>query len=58
MRPEGLCHSNDTIGNRTRDLPACSAVPEVTAQLRARPMNKGPVAIFLPLSHVVLCPNA
>jgi len=30
--PEGLCqlkNSNDTIGNRTRDLPACSAVPQI-----------------------------
>jgi len=25
---------NDTIGNRTRDLPACSAVPQPTAPLR------------------------
>ena len=24
-------NSNDTIGNRTRDLPACSAVPQTTA---------------------------
>jgi len=24
-------NSNDTIGNRTRDLPACSAVPQPTA---------------------------
>jgi len=34
VRPEGLCQrkkSSDTIGNRTRDLPACSAVPEPTA---------------------------
>ena len=23
-------NSNDTIGNRTRDLPACSAVPQPT----------------------------
>ena len=23
--------SNDTIGNRTRDLPACSALPQPTA---------------------------
>jgi hypothetical protein len=23
---------NDTVGNRTRDLPACSAVPQQTAQ--------------------------
>jgi hypothetical protein len=31
VRPEGLCQwkiSNDTIGNRTRDLPTCSAVPQ------------------------------
>ena len=27
-------NSNDTIGNRTRDLPACSAVPQPTAPLR------------------------
>jgi hypothetical protein len=27
-------NSNDTIGNRTRDLPACSAVPQPTAQPR------------------------
>ena len=26
---------NDTIGNRTRDLPACGAVPQPTAPLRA-----------------------
>jgi len=25
---------NDTIGNRTRDLPACSAVPQPTAPPR------------------------
>jgi hypothetical protein len=24
-------NSNDTIGNRTRDLPVCSAVPQPTA---------------------------
>jgi hypothetical protein len=28
-------NSNDTIGNRTRDLPACRAVPQQTAPLRA-----------------------
>jgi len=27
-------HSNDTIGDRTRDLPACSAVPQPRAPLR------------------------
>ena len=36
MRPEGLCqlkNSNDTIGNRTRNLPTCSAMPQPTALL-------------------------
>jgi len=28
-------NSNDTIGNRTRDLPACSALPQPTASPRA-----------------------
>jgi hypothetical protein len=28
-------NSNDTIGNRSRDLPACSAVPQPTAAPRA-----------------------
>jgi hypothetical protein len=39
VRPEGLCQwkkSNDTIGNQTRDLPACSAVPQPIAPPRAQ----------------------
>jgi hypothetical protein len=28
-------NSNDTIGNRTRDIPACRAVPQPTAPLHA-----------------------
>jgi hypothetical protein len=28
-------NSNDTIGNRTRDLPTCSAVPQLTVLPRA-----------------------
>jgi hypothetical protein len=28
-------NSNNTIGNRTRDLPACSAVPQPSAPPRA-----------------------
>jgi hypothetical protein len=28
-------HSNETIGNRTRDLKACSAVPQTTTSPRA-----------------------
>ena len=41
--PEGLRqikNSNDTIGNRTRDLPARSAVPQQTAPPAACPYNQ------------------
>ena len=30
-----LKNSNDTIGNRTRDIPACSAVPQSNVLPRA-----------------------
>ena len=33
-------NSNNTIGNRTRDLPICSAVPQPTAPPRA-PTERG-----------------
>ena len=42
VRPEGLCQwkkFNDTIGNRTPDLMACSAVPQPTAPPRARQLH-------------------
>jgi hypothetical protein len=29
-----MINSNDTIGNRTRDLPACSAVPQPSHRVR------------------------
>ena len=32
-------NSNKTIGNQTRDLPACSAVPQTTAPPRAPKVN-------------------
>jgi hypothetical protein len=47
-QPQGHCaggrimsmkNSNDTIGNRTRDLPAYSAVPQQTAPPRGTPTN-------------------
>jgi len=34
-------NSNDTVGNRTRDLPTCSAVPLRTAPPRAREDSAG-----------------
>ena len=39
-------NSNDTIGNRTCDLPACSAVPQPTAPLCA------PMMIVLVKKHL------
>jgi len=36
-------NSNDTIGNRTRDLPACSAMPQPTAPPRI------PIMIYIAL---------
>jgi len=39
-------NSNDTIGSRTRDLPACGAVPQLTAQPRA-PINLREIYNFL-----------
>ena len=47
LRPQ---NSSDTIGNRTRNLPTCCAVPQPTAPLRA------PSAVctlhFIPTIHV------
>ena len=33
-------NSNDTIGNRTHDLPTCSAVPQPTALRRTPPLPR------------------
>jgi hypothetical protein len=33
-------NANDTIGNRTRDLPASSEVPQPTASPRAQAIQK------------------
>jgi hypothetical protein len=43
MRPEGLFQMknfSDIIGNRTRDLPSCRAVPQPTALPRDPPEHK------------------
>jgi hypothetical protein len=58
-----VTNSNGTIGNRTRDLPACSAVPQPTALPRA-PLTSLELIIFwrgpingLCLSHSTpVCP--
>ena len=38
-----MTNSSDTIGNRTRDLPACSALPQPTAPPAACPTQHGNV---------------
>jgi len=40
-----LKNSNDTIGNRNRDLPTCGAVPQQTAPPRATVYHKVEVNI-------------
>ena len=44
--------SNDTIGNRTRDLPACSAVPQPTAPPRAPFLTWALDGNAWPVSHI------
>jgi len=47
-------NSNDTIGNRTRDLPACSAVPQPTVLPRAPFMVRAKInKLILPLKICV-----
>ena len=50
-------NSSDIIGNRTRDLPACSAVPQTTAPPRtpSRNMNHIKVIGFFPILSYVIC---
>jgi len=51
-------NSNDTIGNRTRDLPACSAVPQPTAPPRVPDLRgtRGYLLLCLKMvSHLLIC---
>ena len=41
-------YSNDTIGNRTRDLPACNTVPQPTAPPRAPKSCIGAINLVFP----------
>jgi hypothetical protein len=45
--------SDDTIGNRTRDLLACSAVPQPTAPSRAPGLSKSNEYVLR--SHAMAC---
>ena len=47
-------NSTDTIGNRTRDLPVCSAVPQTTALPRAPNIN---CMKDIPMTYVSLIMN-
>jgi len=46
-------NSDDTIGDGTRDLPACSAVPQSTAPLHAPPWNC-PMAVLVLLRNTTI----
>jgi hypothetical protein len=46
-------NSNDTIGNRTRDLTACNVMPQPTASPRF--VSRGPVIKRLPLTEFIKC---
>jgi hypothetical protein len=50
-------NSSDTIGNRTSDLPACSAVPQPTATTRA-PTQSTYIIINTPLHNLMLKPTS
>ena len=43
--------SSDTIGNRTRDLPACSTVPQAAAPSRAP--NRTVLSVNSPIPIIV-----
>jgi len=44
-------NSNDTIGNRTRDLPTCGAVPQPTALPRTPERNDENIKTICILMH-------
>jgi hypothetical protein len=48
-------NSIETIGNRTRDLPACSAVPQSTAPLRVpKPKHVGAFIVLFNVNFNIL----
>ena len=44
-------YSSDTIGNRNRDLPSFSAVPQTTAPLTRTALKQGIMKIFMSELH-------
>jgi hypothetical protein len=57
-RIKSMRNSNDTIGNRTRDLLACSAVPQQTEPSRVTITNLAYVSFNSRLVRISLCGTA
>ena len=57
-RIKSIKNPNDTIGNRTRDLLACSAVPQPTAPSRVTFINAAYVSFNSRLVRISLCGTA
>jgi hypothetical protein len=59
MRPEGLSlkNSSDSIGNGTRNLPACSAVPQPTAPPRTPALVVPVVKVRMKAQYFILLMN-
>jgi len=53
VRIMSIKKSNDTIGNRIRDLPACSAVPQTTAPPRAPLYYCIDLKLIIHIPHIV-----
>jgi len=50
-----MWNSNDTIGNRTRDLPACSSGPQQENRIRKETLNTGAVTISVLQCYLKWC---
>jgi len=58
VRPKRLCQwkkSNDTTGNRTRDIQACRAVPQPTAQPHAPVLQGFPRYLIIKYLKIFQC---
>ena len=53
-RITSMKNSNYTIGNRTRDLPACSAVPQLTAPPRTAVKATRPTKLYVRIQHTIM----